>query len=184
MLDAAAQRRFPKDLWGLTMPGGDPRALTLDDLAALARRFATERDPARFYAAVDALVQQVIGHRLFTLMRVDESRTEVERVYSSNVTAYPVGGRKQKRGTPWSRVVLDRGEVFVARTPEEIRAAFADHALIESLGVSAIMNVPIAWAGRSIGTMNILHEAGWFTEQHESTGRLIAPFLVPALLGS
>jgi GAF domain-containing protein len=162
----------------------DKRALTLDDLAALAQRFAAERDAARFYAAVDALAQEVIGHRLFTLMRFDEPRAEVERVYSSNLSAYPVGGRKQKGGTPWSRAVLERGEVFVARTPEEVREAFADHALIESLGVGAIMNVPIAWAGRSIGTMNIAHEAGRFTEQDELAGRLIAPFLVPPLLAA
>jgi len=166
------------------MPSSDRRALTLDDLAALAQRFATEREPARFYAAVDALVQEVIGHRLLTLMRVDEARAEVERVYSSNPSAYPVGGRKQKRGTPWSRVVVDRGEVFVARTPEEVREAFADYALIESLGIGSIMNVPIGWAGRRIGTMNVAHEARRFTEQDEVAGRLIAPFLVPALLGS
>lgn len=158
--------------------------MTLDDLAALAQRFAAEREPARFYAAVDALVQEVIGHRLFTLMRVDAARAEVERVYSSNVSAYPVGGRKQKRGTPWSRAVLDRGEVFVARTPEEVREAFADYALIESLGVGSIMNVPIGWAGRRIGTMNVSHKAGWFTLQDEVAGLLIAPFLVPTLLGA
>jgi hypothetical protein len=158
------------------------RPLTLADLAALGERFAVEPQPAILYAATDALVQEVIGHRLFTLMRVHEATDEVERVYSSNTTAYPVGGRKLKRGTPWSRAVLDRGEVFVARNPDEVREAFADHALIASLGIGAIMNVPIAWAGRRLGTMNVSHEAGWFTDDDARAGRLVAPFLVPALL--
>jgi len=118
------------------------RALNVSDLAALAERFAVEPQPALLYAAVDALVQQVIGHRLFTLMRVHEATDEVERIYSSNTAAYPVGGRKVKRGTPWSRAVVDRGEVFVARNPDEVRDAFADHALIEGLGIGSIMNVP------------------------------------------
>jgi GAF domain-containing protein len=161
----------------------DPkRSLTQNDLAALAARFAVETQPALLYAAIDALVQEVIGHRLFTLMRVHEATDEVERIYSSNTVAYPVGGRKVKRGTPWSRAVLDRGEVFVARDADQVREAFADHALIESLGIGSIMNVPIAWAGRRLGTMNISHEAGWFTEDDERTGRLLAPFLVPSLL--
>jgi len=160
------------------------RPLTLSDLAALAQRFAVEPQPALLYAAIDALVQQVIGHRLFTLMRVHEATDEVERIYSSNAAAYPVGGRKVKRGTPWSRAVLDRGEVFVAHTPDDVREAFADHPLIFSLGIGAIMNVPIAWAGRRLGTMNISHEARWFTADDESAGRLIAPFLVPSLLAS
>src|SRR6185437_7836472 len=145
------------------------RPLTLPDLGALAERLATDREPAGLYAAVDALVQDVIGHRLFTLMRVHEASAEVERVYSSNTTAYPVGGRKHKLGTPWSAAVLERGEVFVARTPDEVRDAFADHALIASLG---------------IGSMNISHESGWFTDRDAATGRLIAPFLVPSLLAA
>jgi len=159
------------------------RPLTLADLDALAERFAVEPRPAVLYAAIDALVQQVIGHRLFTLMRVHEATDEVERIYSSNTAAYPVGGRKVKRGTPWSRAVLDRGEVFVARNADEVRAAFADHALIESLGIGSIMNVPIAWSGRRLGTMNVSHEAGWFTADDARTGRLVAAYIVPSLLG-
>ena len=158
------------------------RALTLADLAALADLSAAAHEPRQLCAAVDALVQAVIGHRLFTILRVHPGGTEVERVYSSDTAAYPVGGRKTKRGTPWSRVVLDQGEVFVARTPDEVRDTFDDHALIFSLGVGSIMNVPIGYRGRRLGTMNISHEAGWFRVQDEAAGRLIASALVPALL--
>ncbi len=154
----------------------------LADLASLAERLAAEHEPDVLYAAIDALVQEVIGHRLFTMMRVHEDSSEVERIYSSNTAAYPVGGRKQKRGTPWSRAVLDRGEIFVARTPEEVRDAFSDYELIFSLGIGSIMNVPLAHRGRRLGTMNISHEAGWFTEQDASAALLIAPFAVPSLL--
>ena len=160
------------------------RPLKLSDLEALAARVAVEPQPALLYATVDALVQQVIGHRLFTLMRVHEATDEVERIYSSDTAAYPVGGRKVKRGTPWSRAVLDRGEVFVARNPDEVREAFADHALIASLGIGSIMNVPIACAGRRLGTMNVSHEADWFTADDARAGRTIAAFLVPSLLAA
>jgi hypothetical protein len=30
--------------------------------------------------------------------------------------------------------------------------------------------------------MNVSHEAGWFTADDARTGRLIAPYVVPALL--
>ena len=158
------------------------RGLTLTDLAELADVSAGAHEPERLYAAADALVQKVIGHRLFTLMRLHDATMEVERVYSSNVAAYPVGGRKKKRGTPWGRVVLDEGKVFIARDPDELREAFEDHDLIFSLGIGSIMNVPIAYRGRSLGTMNISHEAGWFREQDAAAGRLIASLLVPPLL--
>lgn len=158
------------------------RALTLDDLRSLADASAREHTAAQLYGRVEAVVQDVIGHKLFTVMRVHETTAEVERTYSSNTTAYPIGGRKGKRGTPWSRVVLDRGEVFIARDRDEVREAFADHALIESLGIGSIMNVPLSYAGRRLGTMNISHDAGWFTEQDVSAGQLIAAFVVPLLL--
>jgi GAF domain-containing protein len=115
-------------------------------------------------------------------MRVRETGDEVERVYSSNPAAYPVGGRKPKRDTEWSRVVLAEGRVFVARTPEEIRQAFPDHGLIESLGIGSIMNVPIGVGGRRLGVMNVSHGAGWFTPDDVEEARIIAALLTPALL--
>jgi GAF domain-containing protein len=160
------------------------RTLTLADLAALADLSASVHEPRALYAAVDALVRIVIGHRLFTILSVHEAGLEVERIYSSNSAAYPVGGRKKKQGTPWSKVVLDQGEVFIASTPEEVRATFDDHALIFSLGIGSIMNVPIGYRGRRLGTMNISHEAGWFRDQDAAAGRLIASLLVPTLLAS
>ena len=36
-------------------------------------------------------------------------------------------------------------------------------------------------AGRCLGTMNLLHEAGWYTEQDEATGLLLSAFLLPVL---
>jgi len=69
------------------------RALTLADLAALADISASAHEPRALHAAADALVQAVVGHRLFTILRVHPGGTEVERVYSSNPTVYPVGGR-------------------------------------------------------------------------------------------
>ena len=158
------------------------RVLTLDDLGALAGLSASAHEPQQLYAAVDALVQQVIQHSLFTIMRVHAAAREVERVYSSNAEAYPVGGRKAKPVTPWSRAVLDKGEVFVARTPDEVRETFDDYPLILSLGVGSIMNVPISYRERRLGTMNISNEAGWFRDQDVAAGRLIALLLVPALL--
>jgi hypothetical protein len=156
--------------------------LTVRDLAGLARLAAETTDRPRLLAAADALVQRAIGHKLFTVMRVHEAAHEVERLHSSNVRAYPVGGRKRKQDTPWSRTVLVEGRVFVARTPAEIREAFADHALIESLGIGAIMNVPIVVAGRSVGVMNVSRDAHWFTPEDADTGRVIAALLAPALI--
>jgi GAF domain-containing protein len=160
----------------------DRAPLTVRDLAGLAAIAADRADPHALFAAADALVERTIGHKLFTVMRLHEAAQEVERVYSSDPGPYPVGGRKRKADTPWGRVVLTEGRVFVARTPAEVQRAFADHELIFSLGIGSIMNVPISVGGRRLGTMNVSHDADWFTPEDAEKGRVIAALLTPALL--
>ena len=156
--------------------------VTIPELARLAALVAGTADPPVAFAEADALIARTIGHKLFTIMRVHEAAGEVERLYSSNAAAYPAGGRKKREDTSWGRVVLTEGQVFVARTPEEIRHAFADHQLIASLGIGSIMNVPIGFAGRRLGTMNVAHDAGWFTAENAEAGRVVATLLAPVLL--
>ena len=157
-------------------------AVTLIDVITIAEIAANARDTEAVFRAIDALTQKTIRHRLFTIMRLHGATHEVERLYSSLPEAYPVSGRKPKQGTPWGAQVLDRGEIFIANSPDEVRAAFTDHELIFSLGIGAIMNVPVRFRGRSLGTMNICSDAGWFADSDHATGRLLASLLVPPLL--
>jgi GAF domain-containing protein len=160
------------------------RSVTVDDIARVQEVLAWEADSQTGFRAVDGLVQKAFGHKLLTVLQLIEETVEVERLYSSNLTAYPLGGRKQKQGTPWGERVLDCGEVSISKDREEIRNTFSDHELIFSLGVGGMINVPIMFAGRCLGTLNISHEAGHFTNADVPAARLIASLLVPLLLKS
>jgi GAF domain-containing protein len=155
---------------------------TLADLTAIAETTASDPDPDAVFRAVEALTQRAVGFRLFTVMRLHAESAEVERVYSSNPAAYPVTGRKPKGGTEWGAQVLDRGETFLAATADDVRRVFADHELIFSLGIGAILNVPIRFRGRSLGTLNLCNEANWFRDEDFAMGRVLAGLLVPPLL--
>ena len=117
--------------------------LALSDIAAILDSTARDRDPQTSLRAVDALAQRIFGHKLFTVMRHLASSSEVERIYSSNPAAYPVGGRKQKQDTRWGRIVLNEGKPFIARNEDELRGNFSDHVLILSLGIGSIMNLSL-----------------------------------------
>ncbi|HTW53046.1 MAG TPA: GAF domain-containing protein [Stellaceae bacterium] len=158
------------------------RTLILTDIAEVAQVTANVAEPDAVFRSVEELAAQVIGFRLFTVMRLHTETQEVERLYSSLPDAYSVSGRKPKLGTPWGARVLDDGEIFIANSPDEVRAAFTDHELIFSLGIGAIMNVPVRFRGRSLGTMNICSDAGWFADSDHATGRLLASLLVSPLL--
>jgi hypothetical protein len=157
------------------------RELRVDDLAQLVDALRAVDEAAAIYRAVEALSADVIGHRLFTIMRFDPERSEVERVHSSMPAVYPVGGRKAKKDTAWSDHTLRDMKVFRTSGPEAIRAAFDDHATILSLGLASVLNIPLVLGGRCIGTMNLLHEVGWYTPQDEPAGLLLGAFLLPVL---
>ena len=157
------------------------QALTLADISSVLEISAAQDAPALF-RAVEALARRTVGFRLFTVMRNLDATAEVERLHSSDAAAYPVGGRKRREGTRWGEPVLDRGEAFLARNRTELREAFPDYELIFSLGVSAILNVPIRHAGRCIGTMNLCGDEGQYGEEDIATGKVLAGLLVPVIL--
>jgi hypothetical protein len=123
------------------------------------------------------------GYRLFTAMRYLPAADEVERVYTTDAAAYPLGGRKLKRDTPWSRRVLVGGEPYFAADEVGIRAAFDDADKILALGLAAVINVPVRRAGIVVGTLNFLREAGGYSLEDVPKALALAP-LAAAALGS
>jgi hypothetical protein len=72
--------------------------------------------------------------------------------------------------------------VFIGRTAADIEAHFPDHALITSLGCAAIINLPVVWDDRLLGTINLLHEEGWYDDGDVPIGLAFAALAVPASL--
>src|SRR5690242_21235633 len=103
------------------------RALNPDDLYALTQAQRAADQPRAICAALETLSAEVIGHRLFTVMRFNSARAEVQRIYTNMPAAYPPGGRKPKKATTWADHVLRDMRVFRASGPDEIRSAFDDH---------------------------------------------------------
>jgi transcriptional regulator with GAF, ATPase, and Fis domain len=160
----------------------DSRALQLQDLERLARAVRESDQPATLFRAVESVVAETIGFRLFTIMSYDASRHEVARVHTNMPDVYPTGGRKTKRGTAWATQILQELRPFRGETSHDIRNAFDDHAVMAAMGLGSILNIPIAYDGECIGTMNLTHVEHWYTQQHEDIGVLIGAFLAPALL--
>jgi hypothetical protein len=156
-------------------------AITTHDIAHI-MAVTARSEPAAAYAAIDALAKRVFEHRLFTVTRSILETNEVERVYSSNPVAYPVGGRKQKQNTPWGEQVLDRGEMLICHGAADIQRVFADHALIFSLGISGMINVPVLFGGRSVATMNVAHSEDRFREADYPAMAVLAGLLLPLVL--
>jgi hypothetical protein len=151
-------------------------------LAAIAAAHAALDQPQPLFAALDAAMGATIGHMLFTILVIHPGAEESQRVYSNMPAEYPVGGRKPINRTHWFQRVLGDGECYIGHSYEDIADVFFDHALIQSLGCESVLNVPVRWNGRSIGTLNLLHRAGWYDEADIAPARLFAALAAPGLL--
>ncbi|MEE9387855.1 MAG: GAF domain-containing protein [Paracoccaceae bacterium] len=121
--------------------------------------------PVTTYKALEKLVQDTIGAKLFTLMEVDHRRDVAWRNYTNMPVAYPTKGEKPRMQNRWSKIVDGHHETFVANSIEEIAEVFPDHALIKSLGCESCLNLPIIINGHLRGTLNCLHVAGHYTPE-------------------
>jgi hypothetical protein len=158
------------------------RELLIEDVGRLLALAALSVDPQPVYRALQQIAAETIGWRLFTILRYVPEHQAVERLHSSDASAYPVGGRKPLGRIRASHAAMDRGEVFLAATPDEVREAFFDHELIFSLGITAILNVPIRHAGRHLGTVNLCGEEGMYGAREIACGKVLAGLIAPVLL--
>lgn len=141
-----------------------------------------EDQPKATFAALEAMVQDAIGVRLFTVTEIVPERSVAVRSYTNMPDEYPVSGEKPLRRDKWSDTVRTRHEAFVANSIEEIAEVFPDYGLIQSLGCESCLNLPIVIAGELRGTLNCLHAAGHFTPDRVAAAQALKPAGALAIL--
>ena len=138
--------------------------------------------PIDLMRQVDELLQQQIGHKLFTILLLAANKEDTSRVYSNNLDAYPVNRIKRMGVTLWGRQVIHAGQPYIAKNDADIQWAFPDHALIKSLGLSSALSVPIVYQGQCLAVLNLQHEDNWYREAHVAIAESVNAFLIPEML--
>jgi GAF domain-containing protein len=158
--------------------------MQVPDYSAFTKAVAEDgAQPEAAFAALWQLTRDVVGVKLFTVMAHDGKKGVASRIFSNMPDAYPVSGTKPANVTDWSRQVIEKKQTFVANDIEGIREVFDDHELIQSLGCESVINVPIVVGGEVLGTINCLHEAGFYTnDKVEAAEALKLPGAVCLLL--
>jgi GAF domain-containing protein len=149
-------------------------------LAAL----AAPKQPAPVFLALQTIVREEVGAKLFTLMTFDGRTGLSRRVHSSHPREYPVSGSKPLSVGVWSRTVIDERRTFIANTIEAIAEVFPDHELIYSLGCGSVVNLPVVFSGEVIGAANALDAPGHYTPERVETIERLSPFVTIALLAA
>ena len=145
------------------------------DFADALATYRSERDVG---VALHRLAEATVGVKLFTMTADNPPKGYVRRVYSSDESAYPVLGTKPIVFDETYRKMTEERFVYVANSVEAMRADFPDLDLIVSLGCGSAINIPIVAGGEMLGSVNLLHEEGWYTPERVAAARLLA---VPAI---
>ncbi len=164
-------------------PARQPSATTqLELLARLANVVATQDTFETIWFQADQILADLIGHQLFTVLAYAGDGDLVTRLYSNQPEQYPVSHTKKMGPTPWGEQVLKRGQAYLGSNADDIRWAFPDHELIASMGLESTLNLPLRHAGRVVGTLNLLDEAGYYRPGHLTPGLIAATMLAPVMM--
>ena len=145
-------------------------------------RTATEEHWTSLFPALEELSQAMIGHRLFScsIFRKDDGAKWVAaRIYTSDEENYPTSGQKEIVPTRWTDTVIIRRNVFLANSAEAFSDVFADHEKIASMGLGSVVNLPVTFCGQFLGTVNLLHETGYYSDLRASE---LKNLVLPSLL--
>ena len=137
--------------------------------------------PTALFQAVERALGEVVGHKLFTVLAADMENRLNLRLYSSIPDSYAAGGSKPMRPDSWGDMPVAERHPYIGRTKEDIRKRFFDHALIESLGLGSVINLPVSFDGVFLGTVNLLHEEGYYDADDAATAAPFAALLAPVL---
>ncbi|MEP6559202.1 MAG: GAF domain-containing protein [Burkholderiales bacterium] len=190
------------------LPSQEPAALCLpfEVCAALCETVPQARTLDEALHAIETVRGNMLGPGLLTVnLRCDEpplaarastfpslssdrrsdrsTIVELRRIWSSDTLAYPVAARKQKTWTAWTHQLFQRGEVFIGEGAGALADAFDDHARIASLGLRAVVNVPLldVSSGAPFATFNVLSQRDRWQPQEVWLIRLLASIAMPAI---
>lgn len=161
--------------------------MTLRDLPAtayfpLTEVCATAQTSQPIFAAVVRFCELHFDFKLLTILRHLPETREIERVYSSNLETYPIGGHKAMGGTPWGDVVLKAGKPWLGNGAADMRWAYPDAEKSLSMGRESSFCAPVRFAGETLGVLNMSGARDTFDFADAPHLQTVSAFLVQAFL--
>lgn len=133
--------------------------------------------------ALDQALRAYPGHRLFTILAINWTRHENQRIYTSEPASYPRGGAKPLvPDSEFYQEVIMGGQPRFCADREACKRAFFDYPLIEALGCESAVNVPVRVDGVTFGSLNLLHRHGWYDREMLAPLMLVAEYAAALLV--
>jgi GAF domain-containing protein len=134
-----------------------------------------------FWTALSDALLATFSHTSCTVLSYDTATRSLCRLYSSRPDVHRLGGRKRVTDSLWSQTVLERGQILIGSNRADIKSYFSEYEILWANGWESILNIPVRFNGRTIGTINIMNQAGAYAEVDEKIAILFAQLSVSAI---
>ncbi|KRC73109.1 hypothetical protein D3C87_897620 [compost metagenome] len=151
-------------------------------LAAHARALGLAGDRQAQWGAISALLQEAFGHKLFTALVHLEAHRLMKRLHTSDESISPLGGFKATGNGPWSRLVLQEGQIYVASNEDDVRTVFSEAPMLIDRGLQSAFNIPVRHEGRVIGSLNMLSGRHAYDDANHDLAALVGGLCAPVFI--
>ena len=142
---------------------------------------ALNKESSLIFDSLDNILNDFIGHKLFTILKFDKINSNLERVYTSKPREYPLQGKKDVIRNFWQVQVLEMGVEFIGYNSQDIKNSFSDFDLIKKLGCSSVLIIPVKSGDNIKGSVNLLHEESWYSNNHVKIAQSLVSVISEAL---
>ena len=150
-------------------------------IAYLQNLKSQNKESGLIFNSLDNILNDFIGHKLFTILKFDKINSRLERIYTSNPREYPLQGKKDVIRNFWQVQVLEMGVAYIGYNSQDIKNSFADFDLIEKLGCRSFMIIPVKSGVNIKGSVNLLHEESWYSYNHVKIAQSLVSVISEAL---
>jgi hypothetical protein len=153
-----------------------------ENIAYLQKLKSLKKESGLIFNSLDNILNDFIGHKLFTILKFDKINSKLERIYTSNPREYPLQGKKDVIRNFWQVQVLEKGIAYIGYNSQDIKNSFSDFDLIKKLGCSSVLIIPVKSGGNIKGSVNLLHEESWYSNNHVEIAQSLVSVISEALL--
>ena len=150
-------------------------------IAYLQKLKSSNKEGSLIFNSLDNILNHFIGHKLFTILKFDKINSNLERIYTSNPIEYPLQGKKDVIRNFWQVQVLEKGIVYIGYNFQDIKTSFSDFDLIKKLGCSSVLIIPVKSGNNIKGSVNLLHEESWYSNNHVKIAQSLVSVISQAL---
>lgn len=144
-------------------------------LVQLAGDIHQNKSPDTILKSLENTLASLFGYNLFTVLVYDANSSTICRVYSTRQDVQPVGARKEVTSSPWAKLVLNDGRMYLGSTIEDMKV-FSEYEFLATIGCESVLNVPIRsnLSGEIIGALALLGEPHKYDDADQGLATLVS----------